>query len=119
LALGDAANDQNRARSFRRRDDRRDGGSRPGRGIVRHKAQENFRAYADSDAAQAHEKEIDCGEITNAETERDSGKIRFAKEKSGNKSTSFRDGGSQPVGVSEKEKVVAYRDTRGFADRSK
>ncbi len=63
-------------------------GSRDRRRITRQQAQENIRAHAHSNAAQALEEKSERGEIADAETNRDAGKIAFPQKKGDNESDS-------------------------------
>jgi hypothetical protein len=87
------------------------------RGNVRHQAQENLRAHADTDSAQTHEEEIAGGEVPDAETKRNAGEIAIAEEKGGCESESIRDAVSERVCFSEKEKALTEPDTGILTDR--
>jgi hypothetical protein len=75
--------------------------SRVRRGNVRHQAQENLRAHADTYAAQTPEEKNDGGEVTDAETERD------AEKKDRREPDSVGDAISECVCFSEEEKILA------------
>src|SRR5207237_395689 len=69
--------------------------SRTGRGVVRQQAQEDFRADADSSAAETREEKIDGGEVADSE------------EKKCRESHSVRDAISECLCLSEKAKIFA------------
>jgi hypothetical protein len=87
------------------------------RGNVRHQAQENLRAHADTNSTQTHEEEIDGGEVADAETDHNAGKIADAEEKNCRESDSIGDTISKRVCFSEKEKVITEPYTGVVTDR--
>jgi hypothetical protein len=87
------------------------------RGNIRHEAQENLRAHADSDSTQTHEEKIDGGEVADSETKRNAREIAIAEEKSGCESESFGNAIAERVFSSEKEKVITESDTGVLTDR--
>jgi len=104
-------------------------GSRARRRIGRHQAEKDLRAYAYAGAAQENEEEVDGGEVTHAESDRNAGEVGDAKtdgypgkisltkeEKNLRESDSFRDALSESLCFSQKEKVFAESFTGIFSD---
>jgi hypothetical protein len=100
-------------------------GPRTGRGDVRRQAQENFRAYADTHAAQTHEEKIDGREVADSETERNAGEIAITEKKGGRESDSVGDAIAECVCSSEEEKILAeshpgtFSECVGFGEKEK
>jgi hypothetical protein len=92
-------------------------GSRARRRNLRHEAQKNLRAYADPDAAEAHEEKIDRGQIADAEAKHHSGEIAFSEKESRRESDSFRDAVPEFLRVHEKEKIFAEPIPGIFSER--
>ena len=104
----------NSADSLRDADGRR--GDRARRRIVRHQAEENLRADAHADAAQAHKKESDRREIALTQANGIAGEISVSKKEGGGESHPDREARAQRFIFAEKEESFSDAISGIFSD---